>query len=369
MSTRELTRPQKGMLAAAAVPMLAVGGFGAWGTYTNVVTEFHRAATAMGVVAAGEGLTLVLALTMLALTLLGQATPRPVHIGLWLAPVAASGVGISIADTVTEAVVYAATPLAMSGAAEGLGLIARRIVIYTTGIDAEARRRIADTVQRLAYEQAVAERHPDEDKREAALRKSWKLAQDIGRDDPELAEGLVAVQRERLRQGADGALAGMLTAAPAPKQVGPARQETAEEVLRRKLATMGAEDAVRLVRDAHPDAPLAELVEICNDHGVHVTPVQVAVILDQRPEQHTVYRQDAPDAPLVSGLPLVTVEGAVVEAASFLGPDAKARQISEHLARHRRLVVAEPYIRTALSREAKRQQGQAPAKPMEGGYA
>src|SRR5512139_2381189 len=110
--------------------MIAVGAFGAWGTYSNVVAEFDRAATAAGVVAAGEGVTLILALVAVGLTMLGQAAPAPVHVGLWLAPILASGTGIAVADTVTEAVVYAITPLAMSGAAEGLGLLARRIVIY-----------------------------------------------------------------------------------------------------------------------------------------------------------------------------------------------------------------------------------------------
>ncbi|MVO87909.1 hypothetical protein GPA10_24910 [Streptomyces sp. p1417] len=372
MSTRkELTGPQKWMLACAAAPMAAVGIAGGFGTYSNVIAEFGRAATAIGVVAAGEGLTLVLALTMLALTLLGQATPRVVRAGLWLAPAAAALVGVAVADGLTEQIVYAATPLAMCGAAEGLGLIARRIVIYTTGVDAEARRRTATAVQRLAYQRAVADRHPDEGRREDALRKSWRLAEQIGVDDPELAAGLIEDQRKRLRQGADEALAGMLTAAPEPARPEPVpvRTETAEEILARKLAAMSQDDAVRLAADAHPDAHPAELAAILGHYGITVDAVQVALILARQPEQHDVYRPDTADAPKVSGLHPVTVEAAVVEAASALGPDAKAREIAEHLARHRRLVVTEPYIRTALSREAKRQQGTAPATPMEGGYA
>lgn len=365
MSTRELTPLQQGMLTGAAVPMIAVGGFGAWGTYTNVIAEFGRAATAMGVVAAGEGLTLVLALTMLALTLLGQATPRPVHVGLWLAPAAASGVGISIADSLTEAVVYGATPLAMSGAAEGLGLIARRIVIYTTGVDAEAEQRTARLAQQLAFEQAVAERHPDESRRASATSRSWKLVSRIGRDDSKLAAGLVEDQRKRLRQGADTALAGMLTARP-PTDTGPAPQDLAKEVLSRKLAAMGTEDAVHLVRDAHPDAPPAELAAILTNYGVHVTPVQVALILGQWPEQYEVHR---PDTPHATSLDPVTVEGAVVEAASVLGPDAKAREIAERILRERRLVVTEQYVRTALSRAAKRQDGDEGIGQGGGGYA
>ena len=138
MTTRDLTKGQGVVLGAAAVIMAAVGGFGAWGTYTNVMAQFHRGATAAGVVAAGEGLALVLALTMLGLTMLGQSSPTVVRVGLWLAPMGACLTGLSIATTTAEAVVYAVTPLAMSGAAEGLGLIARRIVVYRTGVDAEA---------------------------------------------------------------------------------------------------------------------------------------------------------------------------------------------------------------------------------------
>src|SRR5690606_32790054 len=141
VNTRTLTKGQIAVLATAAVLMVAVGVFGAWGTYTNAVTEFHRKATAAGVVAAGEGLTLILALVMLARTMLGQPSPAIVRLGMWLAPVSASCIGITIASNVREAAVYAVTPLAMSGAAEGLGFIARSIVVYRTGTDAETLRR------------------------------------------------------------------------------------------------------------------------------------------------------------------------------------------------------------------------------------
>ncbi|MGO4425174.1 hypothetical protein AB4Z54_42445, partial [Streptomyces sp. MCAF7] len=104
--TRELTQGQCVILIAAAVPMVGAGGLGAWGTYTNVVTEFGRAATAIGVVSAGEGVTLVLALVMVGLTMLGQAAPWPVRLGLWIAPVGAALTGVTVADNLKEAVVY-----------------------------------------------------------------------------------------------------------------------------------------------------------------------------------------------------------------------------------------------------------------------
>ena len=37
---KKLTRGQKIVLTLATLPMIAVGGFGGWGTYTNIVSEF-----------------------------------------------------------------------------------------------------------------------------------------------------------------------------------------------------------------------------------------------------------------------------------------------------------------------------------------
>jgi hypothetical protein len=124
----------------------------------------------------------------------------------------ASTVGAVTATTLTATVVYAATPLAMVSAAEGAGLLARRIVIRTTGVDAEAQRRGAATVQRLAYQQARAERHPDRAVRWIAARRSWRLARRVGRDDTTLGTQLVGVQRACLTASADTALAGMFGA-------------------------------------------------------------------------------------------------------------------------------------------------------------
>lgn len=369
MTTRELTKGQTIVLGAASVAMVAVGAFGAWGTYSNAVTAFHRQATAAGVVAAGEGLTLILALVMLGRTMLNMPSPGVVRGGMWVAPLSASGIGISIANDVREAAVYAVTPLAMSGAAEGLGLIARSIVVYRTGQDAEVMRHNADAARQLAFNRAVADGHPDERKRKRAVRRYWRLAKHVGVGDTELGAGLVDVQRVRVRDGADAALASMYSGQTDKPSVSPARSHSAQDVLRRKFAEMDPADAVRIAHDAQPDMPPHELAALLVSYGLPVDAVQVALVLHGQPAEYAVHRPDAADAPQVNALEAVTVEAAVVEAASILGPDAKAREIAEHLARTRRLVVTEPYIRTALSRAAAKQQGEAPAKPMEGGYA
>lgn len=226
-----LTRGQRAVLGAATVPMIAAGGLGAWGTYTNISAEFGRAATALGVVAAGEGVTLVLALVMVGLTMLGQAAPAPVRAGLWAAPLAASFTGIAVADNGTEAVVYALTPMAMCASAEGLGLLARRIVVHRTGVDTEAQRRNAATVQRLAYHRARAANHPSESARKRSEKASWRLARRVGVGDAELGAQLVEVQRDRLRDGADAALAGMFgVAAEVPELPADEEPEEAPEV-------------------------------------------------------------------------------------------------------------------------------------------
>mgnify|MGYP001766154010 CR=1 FL=1 len=291
---------------------------------------------------------------------------------MWLAPVSASSIGITIAGNAREAAVYAVTPLAMSGAAEGLGFIARSIVVYRTGVDAEVMRRNADAARQLAFHHAVAEGHPGAWKRKVAQRRYWRLARHVGVGDTQLGDGLVDVQRVRVRNGADTALASMY-GAPAVETVNLTvsnpRPVSATEALRSHFAGMDPAEAIRLAHDARPDAPPAELAALLGTYGLPVDPVAVALVLGQKPAEYEVHRPDAADAPQVKALEPVTMEAAVVEAASTLGSAASAREIAEHVARHRRLVVTEPYVRTALSRAAKKADPAPPAKPMEGGYA
>ncbi|MFD5217487.1 hypothetical protein ACFWMH_07440 [Streptomyces tendae] len=357
MSARHLTKGQIAVLAVAAVLMAGVGGFGAWGTYTNAVEAFHREATAAGVVAAGEGLTLILGLVMLLRTMLGQSSPAVVRLGMWLAPVSAACVGITIAGTAREAAVYAVTPLAMSGAAEGLSFVARSVVVFTTGVDAETMRRNADVARQIAFHRAVAEGHPGKAQRKLARRRYWRLARYVGHGDAELGAGLVDVQRHRVRDGADAALASMYGAAPAAAVAEPSarpRSVNATEVLRVRFAEMDPAEAIRFAADARPDAAPAELATVLDAYGVNVDPIAVALVLNQEPPEYDVERADTPAHQQVNALPPVNLQGAVEEAASALGPEAKAKQIVEHIARHRRLVVDEPYVRTALSRLAKK---------------
>ncbi|MCM2580467.1 hypothetical protein [Streptomyces meridianus] len=261
MSTTEshaqLTRGQVAMFAAAVLLMAGAGAAGAYGTYTNTVTEFGRVGTALGVVAAGEGVTLIVALVMVGLTMLGQSAPLAVRTGLWAAPVAAAVIGVAVADNLTEAVVYGLSPMGMSAAAEGIGLLARRIVVHRTGVDMEVQRRNAETVQRLAYHRARAANHPSKGARWRSERASWRLAKRVGLGDAELGVHLVQVQRDRLRQGADSALGEMLV--PSAPELPTTAQEAGEHV--QPVPTAAAVPEVHpQPLPAVPERPLREAV-------------------------------------------------------------------------------------------------------------
>lgn len=213
---RALTGGQIAVLIIAAALMTAVGIAGAIGTFANAFAELHRSQTALGVVAAGEGATLVAALVMVGVTMLGQPAPRLVRAALWILPAAAAVMGLAIAPTPREAVIYALTPLAMTASAEGISFLARRIVAYTSDTDVEAQRRNAEIMRQIAFHAAQAERHPDENIRAKSRLEAWKLMQRVGTGDAQLGSGLVTVQRDRLTQGADSALQAMLTGTPEP---------------------------------------------------------------------------------------------------------------------------------------------------------
>ncbi|WDM14733.1 conjugal transfer protein [Streptomyces lavenduligriseus] len=215
---RKLSRAQKVVLGAAFVIMAAVGGFGGYGTFSNI-GHAYGTGTALGAVAAGEGATAVLGLVLLGLTMLGQSSPRMVRLGLWALPAAASVMAAMAGPDAGRTVIYAVTPMGMCVSAEGMAFLARRIVVHTDGRDAEAEARTAAVVRRLAYHRAVAANHPSKRHRTWSDRRSWSLARKVGTGDHTLGVRLIDVQRERITSGADAALAEMFTAPiepPAP---------------------------------------------------------------------------------------------------------------------------------------------------------
>ncbi|MCW7989113.1 conjugal transfer protein [Streptomyces platensis subsp. clarensis] len=214
-SRRPLTKAQKIVLTAAFVPMLATGVAGGLGTFSNI-SRAYGAGTALGAVAAGEGATAVLALVLLGLTMLGQSSPLVIRAGLWALPAAASVMAAMAADDPGRTVIYAVTPMGMCVSAEGMAFLARRIVVHQDGRDAEAEVKAAAVVQALAYHRARAANHPGTRAKKASERKSWKLARKVGRGDASLGVRLLDIQRERVTDGADAALAGMFSVAATP---------------------------------------------------------------------------------------------------------------------------------------------------------
>lgn len=222
-----LTRKQKAVLVLAAAPMCVVGAGGAVGTYANAASVLHRRETALGLVAAGEGATLVAALVMIAVTMLGQAAPLVARVALWILPMVASGLGLVIAPGVREAVVYGVTPMAMTASAEGFSFLARRIVVHQTGVDVEAQRRNASRMRRIAYHEARSRNHPKARVRSRSELTCWRLLRQSGDGDTELGSGLVGVQREWLTKGARSALGSMLepgVSRPEPTQLSSAHE-------------------------------------------------------------------------------------------------------------------------------------------------
>ncbi|MFF1901536.1 hypothetical protein [Streptomyces sp. NPDC058206] len=263
-----LNKAQKVILAAAFVPMLATGVAGGIGTYSNISGAYGRG-TALGAVAAGEGATAVLALVLLGLTMLGQASPLVIRVGLWALPAASSVMSAMAAGDPGRTVIYAVTPMGMCVSAEGMAFLARRIVVHTDGRDAEAERKAAAIVQALAYHRARAANHPDAKVQRASERTSWKLARKVGVGDVALGARLVDVQRERVTSGADAALADMFSVPVTPAVTGPVTPAVAPAPLRPELEsgkdTRDAEDTQ--VNDAEP-----------TDSTAAVTPVTVPVL-------------------------------------------------------------------------------------------
>ncbi|MFB7163148.1 conjugal transfer protein [Streptomyces sp. NPDC056242] len=228
---KPLSRVQIIVLSAAFVPMLATGGFGGVGTYSNISRAYGKG-TALGAVAAGEGATAVLALVLLGLTMLGQSSPRIVRLGLWALPAAASAMAAMAADDPGTTVIYAITPMGMCVSAEGIAFLARRIAVHTSGRDAEGERRAVEVVQRLAYHRARATNHPSEWIRKWSDRASWRLARKVGTGDAELGSALLDVQRQRVTIGADAALGSMFRLAPDALPALDANAEESTETVR-----------------------------------------------------------------------------------------------------------------------------------------
>ncbi|MFB7831676.1 conjugal transfer protein [Streptomyces sp. NPDC056056] len=274
---KELSKLQRIVLGAAFVPMLATGGAGGYGTYSNIKAAYGSG-TAVGAVAAGGGATAVLAIVLLGLTLLGQSSPRVIRAGLWALPAAAAAMSATAATSLGEVVIYALTPMGMTASAEGAAFLARRIVVYRDGHDAEAEAHTAAIVQALAYHRARAANHPGEWTRKRSERASWRLARKVGTGDHTLGARLVDVQRGHITAGADAALADMfgIPTTPAPT-AGPVDEPAAITVglevdrSTRPIDSANAEESARSVTErSTSDLPVPALTPAPADPSPYV---------------------------------------------------------------------------------------------------
>lgn len=202
----KLTRGQKVVLVATAVPMAATGIAGAVATYVNMNGVLGNSATALGVVAAGEGATVICALVTLALTLMGQHTPGVVRAGLWLLPLIAAAAGVFLAPSHNMLAVMAITPLAMTVSGEGIALVARRIVAFQTGVDIEQQRRsglLLWHANRAANGRGLG--------KQLSTMAVWRLTKQFASTDAQMSVQLGEVQRYRVAEGADANLSAVLS--------------------------------------------------------------------------------------------------------------------------------------------------------------
>jgi len=260
MQTRTLSRPAACILGAIFAVMAAVGTVGAYGTFTNMRAAFGQSGTALGVVAAGEGATAVLGLTLIGLTLISRPYPVALRLALWLIPLGGSATGAAIAPDARHAVVYALTPMAMTVAAELAGYLARSIVVHRTGVDAEADRRTGETLRLIEFHQARAQRHPEAKTRNRSERAAWRLAHRLGKDDPRLGTALPAAYADRTADAALTALDALYGRVPAPAVTAadtvPVLTATAADTVP-VLTVPTVPEATEAVRPEAPAAPLA----------------------------------------------------------------------------------------------------------------
>ncbi|MFJ1581763.1 hypothetical protein ACIOC1_00300 [Streptomyces sp. NPDC088197] len=166
--------------------------------------------------------------------------------------------------------------------------------------------------------------------------------------------GWLLAHRQAWQATVDKAAAHVTGQTSTPKEPGPGRTATA--ALREHFAALDPADAVRIAHDAQPALPPAELASLLVTYGVTVDAVQVALVLHQRRPVVEIDRDtdDAdPDAPQVGGRPELTKAEAILDAASALGPGAKAADVVARVARIHRITTDDAYVRTVLSRAKK----------------
>lgn len=216
----QISATQRNILIATATPMAAMGIAGGIASFYNFRSILKSDSFALSVVLAGEGATLVCALVILSLTLLGQHSPKAARAGLWLLPIVAAVAGVLLAPDVRTATVMAVSPLAMTVAGEGTALVARRVVAFQSGTDLEQQRRSGRLLwhsNRAANGGAVARR--------LSKASVWRLTRQMAETDGQLGVQLNEILRYRITGSADANLAAVLSGTAESPSKAPAAVE------------------------------------------------------------------------------------------------------------------------------------------------
>lgn len=250
----KLTRGQALVLILISLPMAGVGTAGAVATFQNMKNVLKSDATALGMMAASEGATLICAMVCFALTLMGQQTPTPARAGMWVLPIAASAVGIYMARDDINTVVMGFTPMAMTASGEGIALVARRIVAFQTGTDLEQQRRSGLLVwhaHRASNGGVIG--------RKLSKAAAWRLTRAFATTDSQMSVQLGDIQRYRIGEGADANLAAVLS--------GPDRVRSAPPTKAHELPAAASEFPAAPELPTAPTAPSREPLEATGDDG------------------------------------------------------------------------------------------------------
>lgn len=258
MSTNEFGKGKVALVVTIVAPIAAIGIAGAVASFYNFTGFLNgQAASALGLVAAGEGAALACALVMLLLTVLGRPTPGVVRAGLWLLPIVAAGVGATLAPDLNMRVTAGVTPLAMTVAGEGIALVMRNVVAYRTGVDLEANRRAGLMVW-----------HVRRANNGSGLGKwlskgaVWRLARQFAATDSQVSVQLADVQRYRIADGMDAGMAAILDGTADEGPVRPAKALAPAPAPEAPAAPVQAALAPAEVRPGHTVlAPMASPAE------------------------------------------------------------------------------------------------------------
>jgi hypothetical protein len=180
----------------------------------------------------------------------------------------------------------------------------------------------------------------------------------------------------------DRAVAHVTSTDPIRTGSGPRPDRSATAALREHFAGMDPAEAIRLAHSAKPATPPAELAAELGSYGVHVSAVQVALVLGYQPPQVRIERPDPaglvqPPMPLTSPDPnpdrsgprptTVIAATQMVASRGITDEEAATEEVSRLLGRPVKRETVRRYLDGRVKPPATRQDD--PSGPMKGGYA